>query len=44
MAKLFFILIIGGAFSEAIGPSEPPLLIDPAPSAATSAGPLDATD
>ena len=32
MAKLFFILIIGGALGEVMGPSEPPLLIDPAPS------------
>jgi hypothetical protein len=33
MAKLFFILIIGGALSEGIGRSQPPLLIDPSPSA-----------
>jgi len=31
VAKLFFILIIGGALSEGIGPSEPPLLIDASP-------------
>jgi hypothetical protein len=43
MAKLFFILIVGGVLSEGMGPPEPPLLIDSAPSAMTSAGPLDVT-
>ena len=43
MAKLFFILIIGGALSEGMKPAEPPLLIDPGPPAAASAGPLDVT-
>ena len=37
MAKLFFILIIGGVLSEGMGPSEPPLLIDPSPSATAQA-------
>ena len=44
MAKLFFILIIGGVLSEGMGPSEPPLLIDSAPSATPTPGPLDVTD
>ena len=43
MAKLFFILIVGGALSEGMAPSEPPLLIDP-PAATSPVQPLDATD
>ena len=42
MAKLLLILIVGGALSEAMAPSQPPLLIDSAPSAAAPAEPLDA--
>jgi hypothetical protein len=34
MAKLFFILLVAGALSEGMRPSQPPLLIDAAPSAA----------
>ena len=28
MAKLFFVLILAGALTEALKPTEPPLLID----------------
>ena len=42
MAKLFMILIVGGALSEALAPSQPPLLIDSSSSFA-SAETLDAT-
>ena len=41
MDKLLFILLVGGALSEALAPSEPPLLIDSAPSATAPAEPLD---
>jgi len=43
MAKLLLILIVGGAISEGLAPSQPPLLIDSPPSATASIGPLDAT-
>ncbi len=43
MAKLLLILILGGALSEVLGPSEPPLLIDPAPSASSQIVALDVT-
>ena len=42
MAKLLLILIVGGALSEGLAPSQPPLLIDAAPSAAAPAEALDA--
>ena len=41
MAKLVVILIVVGALSEALTPSQPPLLIDAAPSAAAPAKALD---
>ena len=39
MGKLLLILIVGGALSEALASSEPPLLIDSAPSATAPADP-----
>ena len=42
MAKLLLILIVGGALSEAMAPSQPPLLIDSPQAASTPAEPLDA--
>ena len=32
MAKFFFILLVAGALGEGMRPSQPPLLIDAAPS------------
>ena len=43
MAKLLVILIVGGALTEALAPSQPPLLIDSAPPATAPAEPLDVT-
>jgi hypothetical protein len=43
MAKLLVILIVVGALSEGLAPSQPPLLIDAAPAAAAPAKPLDVT-
>ena len=43
MAKLLFILLVGGALSEALAPSQPPLLIDSTPAATAPAEPLDVT-
>jgi hypothetical protein len=37
MAKLLVILIVVGALSEGLAPSQPPLLIDAAPTAAVPA-------
>ena len=41
MAKLLLILIVGGALSEGLAPSQPPLLIDSAPPATAPAESLD---
>jgi hypothetical protein len=41
MAKLLLILIVGGALSEGMKPSEPPLLIDSASAASSPAGAID---
>ena len=41
MAKLLLILIVGGALSETLAPSQPPLLIDSPPTVAAPAEPLD---
>jgi len=43
MAKLLLILIVGGALTEAMAPSQPPLLIDSPRAAAAPAEPLDVT-
>jgi hypothetical protein len=43
MAKLLSILIVAGALSEALAPSQPPLLIDPAPTATAPAASAPAT-
>jgi hypothetical protein len=43
MDKLLFILLVGGALSEALAPSQPPLLIDGPPPATAPAEPLDVT-
>jgi hypothetical protein len=43
MAKLFMILLVGGALSEALAPSQPPLLIDSPSASFASAETLDAT-
>ena len=43
MAKLLVILIVVGALSEGLAPSQPPLLIDAAPAAAEPPKPLDVT-
>ena len=41
MAKLLLILIVAGALSESLAPSQPPLLIDSAQAASAPAEPLD---
>ena len=42
MAKLLSILLLGGALTEALAPSQPPLLIDSPQAYSAPAEPLDA--
>ena len=44
MAKLLLILLVGGALSEGLAPTEPPLLIDSPQATSAPAEPLDLID